>query len=173
MFSKVSLRYGIGAALLPTILGAVYFWFGPEEPDYGVAEIFGWAGILLGISMVPLAILSYRRKQEENELSFGQAFQVGMGVVLIGSIAMIIWAWIFMTFMQPDFFEQYSAWMEESKRASLSAEEFAVWSEKAAKYQEGIYVTTGFQLVLSFMNVFIPGLIVNLISSYFLRRNPE
>ena len=81
--------YGMLAGLIVVGLGTLAFnVFSISDTSYG--EIIGYATMLIGLSMTYFGVKRYRDDQAPDPLSFGTAFKVGLGIVLIASLIYVV-----------------------------------------------------------------------------------
>ncbi len=168
---STAIRHGVLAALILIIVFSIlYFAFSPKVlMDLG--EVFGYTTMVIAMLMVYFGIKRYRDKELNGQISFGQAFGMGVYISVIGSFVYGIYEAIF--YAATDFKEVYlefytnkitnSGQSQEviQKQLQDMQEQFAMWD---SPYAMGL---------IMFLTVFIIGVIVALASAAILRKKPE
>ncbi|MEO0570729.1 MAG: DUF4199 domain-containing protein [Bacteroidota bacterium] len=121
--------------------------------DITTNEAFGYATIVTSLLFVYFGIRHFRDKQNNGKVSFKQALVIGLLISIFTSIGIAIADYIYTSFVNPDFFEEYAEMMK-AKDPSVEIIEF----------------TSGQAALFMFAIVFIIGLIISLISSLILQR---
>ncbi len=109
-----SLTYGLYSALISIFLNVV-IWAG------GIMESLGLFGSLIVallsfvISFVILFIFAknYRNKEFEGYISFTEAFKFLMLVTIVSTVILVIYTYIFHSFIAPDYMENLMASMQQ------------------------------------------------------------
>lgn len=99
---KVALSYGLILALLSIVLSVIAYVLGVhiERP---------WWVSVLGIGIMILIIiygLKTFKKDNGGFLSLGEALKVGLAISLVSAIIVVIYNYIFITFIEPDLVAQ-------------------------------------------------------------------
>lgn len=138
--------------------------------SFGGAEIFGYATMLLALSMIFFGVKSFRT-QSGGTLSFGRGFMMGLYITLIASILYVAGWMILSSFLAPDFADQYySQFIENVKSSDKPQEEI---DRLVASYEKNkeLYKKPLVKIGITFLEIFPVGLIVSLISALILRRS--
>jgi len=165
--------YGLIAGIIVSVFMLVsvnYFSHCEGNVSNGTSMLIGYASMLLAFSLVFVGIRNYRDKYNNGVISFGNAFKIGILIVLIASTVYVI-AWLsdFFFFM-PDFMEKYSAHtLAEMKAQGASAAEVALKAKEMDSFGE-MYKNPFFNALMTYMEILPVGLIVTLISSLILKR---
>lgn len=105
---KYILKFGLFASL--TLLAFAFISFlCVENLGMTVSMIFGFAGMILAFAFIFIAVRSYRNNELNGQISFGQAFLMGLGITFIVST---VWVLSWMLTYNPDtstFMEDYIA----------------------------------------------------------------
>ena len=104
---KIIIRYGIYSSLTLIVLFGLTFLLG-KNLDFGASEKLGYASILIGMIFVYLGIREYRETIGEGKISFWKAVKVGLLIVSIPSIAFGLIDVVYVTFINPDFIENFT-----------------------------------------------------------------
>jgi hypothetical protein len=120
-----------------------------------------------------VGIRNCRNKYNEEVISFGKAFKIGIIMVLIASTIYVI-AWLIdYFFFIPDFIEKYSAHMLHQLKASGESpieieKQTKEMASFAAKYKNPFY-----NAMMTYVEILPVGLVVTLISSLILKRKSQ
>ena len=126
--------------------------------------------MLIAFSFVFVGIRNYRDKYNEGLISFGNAFKIGIMIVLIASTFYVV-AWLIdYYFFIPDFMDKYSAHMLDKLKASGASQiEIDKQTKEMANFAR-MYKNPFFNAMMTYMEILPVGLIVTLISSLILKR---
>jgi len=135
-------------------------------------DIFGYAGIVIALSMIFFGIKSYRDKYQNGVIKFGKAFLVGP---LIALFASVVWAAASEVYYQIDpetteaFMDKYCDYQvsELQEKGAPQVEIDAVIKESAEMKEMHKNPIARFVLSLA---IFIPGILIALISAAILRK---
>ena len=166
------LRYGLySAAVMVGVFLVTFFFIAKEsEMGYKIAEIVGYATILLSMVFVFLGIKKHRDENNAGVISFGEALKVGVLIVLIPSIAFGLYNLFYIEVLDPNFMDNYYQYTLEEYKASMEPAEFEAMKTKMDSEKE-MFQNTFLQFFLMFFTVFVIGVIVSIISSMVLKKN--
>lgn len=165
---RVSLRYGLFAGLVMSVL-SVIFWSGVIDLSAGAQQLAGYGIILLSCCIIYSGIKFIREKVQGGILHFSDALLYGC---LMAAIAAIVYAAVntfFITYIQPDYMQQYYGELINQVQNSGRSEA----SKKTAieYYQRQLdNYTPMFNFFLMFGTVITVGVIVTLFSARILKR---
>lgn len=157
------LRYGLYSGIALIVLGLVNWFLISPSLGYRNSEIFGWLSFVVALLFVPVAITYFRNKINSGVVSFGKGMKIGLGVSLITSVVMFFYTMIFFIAVGDQFYTHY--------KDSMPAEELAQIEAQYADMPE-VFMEPWFQGILMGVSVFLVGLIISLISSLILKRQP-
>ena len=170
---KILLTFGlIGGAITVIhffLLGTLWI-ADPDNPNWDMAEIMGYATMILALSTVFFGVKAYRDKQRNGYISFKDAFLNGLIIVLIASVIYVIgWMFYYPNFM-PDFVDQYKAQqIALIQESGLTAEEISQKIEEINQ-QMDTYSQPMVMIVFTFLEIFPVGLIIALITAFILKK---
>jgi len=97
--NKIALNYGIYLGVISILIGVIRYALGMQ---YDHDMVFG---ILSFIIMIVLVVLGIKKYKEANGgfLTLGQGLKTGIAISLIGAVIGILYAIIFLTFIEPEF----------------------------------------------------------------------
>ena len=138
--------------------------------DYTRSLLIGYASMLIAFSLVFVGIRNYRDKYNEGAISFGNAFKIGIMIVLIASTIYVL-AWLIDYFLFiPDFMDKYSAQMLDKLKASGASQiEIDKQTQEMANFGR-MYKNPFYNAMMTYIEILPVGLIVTLISSLLLKR---
>lgn len=166
---KVVLTYGLIAGAIIAVLMVVTFSLSkPETGDFAMSYVLGYATMIVSLSMIFLAIKSYRDNYLGGVIPFGRGFLVGLYVSIFASILYVVSWKVFSSIAMPDFWDQYAKHSIDALTKSGASP-----AEIAAKTKELEYYKTMPPLVewgMTFLEIFPVGLVISAVSALILRR---
>lgn len=170
---KNILVYGLIAGALVSIVMSIMVHtmsFSDGNMDFDNGMVLGYASMLISFSLVFVGIRNYRNQYNHGVISFGQAFKIGILIVLIASTMYVITWLINYFYFIPDFLEKYSAHtLEKLKSSGASAEKIEAQTKEMADFAV-MYKNPFFNAMMTYMEILPVGLVVTLISSFILKR---
>lgn len=168
---RSALRYGlIASGIMIIFIVVLYFLFSPKTLlDLG--EAFGYAIMVLSMTMVFIGIKRYRDNELNGSISFGQAFGMGVYIAFIGSFVYGVFEGIF--YEVSDFKEVYTDfYMDKINNSGATPE---VINQQIAEFNQSMAMwDNSFSMgIIMFLTVFILGIIIALVSAAILRKKPE
>lgn len=169
---KTVWNYGLLSGALGMVWLIVFKNF-EQKIGFELGEVLGYVSIILSFSVIFFAIRSYRDQQLNGFISFGKAFKTGLFISLISS-AIYGLAWAIMShFFYPDFYNHYLEFKTAQMQAQgLSAAEIAAYSREMMQMKEMMSNPLVNFLVISVIEPLPVGIIVTLICSGILKKNP-
>ncbi|MEM1137763.1 MAG: DUF4199 domain-containing protein, partial [Bacteroidota bacterium] len=104
---RKAIIFGLAAGAINIVVGFFTMRLWETEMDFSSGELWGYVSMLLALSMVYVGVKSYRDKELGGSISYGKAFSIGIGIVLIASIVYVIGWILYFNFMMPDFADKY------------------------------------------------------------------
>ncbi|GJQ19850.1 MAG: hypothetical protein HBSIN02_02050 [Bacteroidia bacterium] len=173
---KTILVYGFLSAGIIVVLGFINtkLWkAGTLNFDNG--EIFGYAAMVIALSMVFFGIKTFRDKYLGGVIRFGKAFVVGLMITLIAS-AVYVAAWE--VYWQTDdelrgtFMDRYTEHILGKLRAGGATDEQVDQKRREMDEMKKMYDIPVVRLAITLAEILPVGLLVTLISAAILRRKP-
>ena len=165
---KTIITYGFYSLLTASVLFLLAFLIG-KGMSYSVQEIIGYATMVVSLAFVFFGIRHYRDKENDGKVSFGKALLIGILISLFAGLGFGIVDYIYTTWINPDFAQEYLATMTADMKATLSPEEFE--TQKAVLEQQmEQYGGSGFMAFIMFVTVAMIGLVISIISALLLQR---
>ncbi|WP_323756843.1 DUF4199 domain-containing protein [Roseivirga sp.] len=164
---NIVVRYGVIASLIVVgvpLLSGLIIGFGMDS--FAMGEIVGYTSMIVAMTTVYFAMRHYRDQINNGMLSFGLGLKIGSLISVLAGIAFAIYNVVFVTFIMPDFNEQYFAYAEGLELGTPEFEaKFAAMMES-----NGFMFSVLGGTILMFATVFLIGFIMSVISSLILQR---
>lgn len=167
---RYALRYGaiVGLVLCLLMFATTPLW--KEDMNMRLGEILGLASMVAALSAVFFGVKAYRDREQAGYITFGQAFGVGLAMVVVASVIYVLGWMVYYNTLGQDFPDQYFQYMvgeiETSDRSpEEKAAEIAQMKSQMENYRQPV-VMMGF----TFLEIFPIGLLVALICAALLRR---
>lgn len=164
---NVIINYGIYLGIASVLISVLVYALGMQyDQDWKMGSI----GI---IAMAVIIFLGIKKYKEFNNgyLTVGQALKTGVGIALIGGIISVIYSFIFMTFIEPDFMANTMAKAEQQmieKFPNLTDEQIEMQIEMMQKFSTPA-ITSAFSLIGSLFF----GFVISLISGLIQKNEPQ
>jgi len=167
---KVVLTFGFISGLIVVILMLSSMSLKHYKADFHLAEVIGYASMIVSLSMVFFGVRSYRDNYLNGSISFSKAFQVGILITLI-SACMYVAGWmIYSEITGPAMMNEYFQHsINEINTSAASATEKAAKIKEVEMWRE-YYKNPLIKMGLTFMEILPVGLIVTLLSAFILKR---
>ncbi len=157
---SVIINYGLYLGIASVLISVIVYALGMQyDQDWKMGSL----GI---IAMAVIIFLGIKKYKELNSgyLTIGQALKTGIGIALIGGIISVIYSFIFMNFIEPDFMANTMEKAEQQmieKYPNLTDEQIETQIEMMQKFSTPA-ITSAFALIAS---LFI-GFVISLISGF-------
>lgn len=140
--------------------------------DMKTGELVGYLSMIVSLSMIFFGIRSYRDNHLGGAITFGKAFQVGLFITLIASVIYVVGWMIYYSTSEtmrnfPELYLQHM--LEELKESGKSAAEIAKQEAELRKNMD-MYKKPVIMIVITFLEIFPVGVIIDLISASLLRK---
>ncbi len=146
------LKFGIFGLITGAILFLMSLLFG-DSLSFGSREIFGYTTIVLALCFVYFGIKQYRDKEQDGQIKFGKAFQVGGLISIFVATGFALVDALYTTVINPTFMDDYKAQLIAQGHQG----ELPDWS-------------TGEMALLMFVTVILIGIIISLVSALILKK---
>lgn len=144
-----------------------------DRIGFDKGEYLGYTVIVLSFLLVFFGIRSYRDNAGNGQITFGEAFAVGIGITLISCVCYVVtWEVLYFKFL-PGFMDKYGAYMVQKLQASgASAAAIQAQVQQIKKYKE-LYDNPLINAAMTFIEPFPIGLVITVLSAAVLRRKPQ
>lgn len=167
---KVVLVNGIIAGLIVSTLMVLSTMYYKRTGEFENGMIYGYASMILAFIFIFVGVKTFRDKYNGGLISFGKAFKIGLLIALIASSFYVVTWLIEYFYFFTDFTEIYAAdTLAKAKAAGASEAELAKQSAEMAKFGE-MYKNPFFNAVMTYAEILPLGLLVSLISAFFLKK---
>ena len=169
---KTILTFGLISGAISSLVMVVVVPFA-DRIGFDRGPVIGYTSIVLSFLLVFFGIRSYRDNTGNGQITFLEAFGVGISITVISCVCYVVtWEIIYYNFL-PDFWDKYGAHLVEKLRAAgASPAAIEAKLQEVAKYKE-LYKNPLLNAVLTFIEPFPIGLVITLISALALRRKPQ
>ena len=149
---KIIIKFGTYGFLFALIVFLLALSLG-QGLDFSIQEAIGYITMVASLLFIFFGIKYYRDKIGQGRISFRRAVFMGLSIAALTGLGIAIADFIYLTWINPDFFEEYTTVMRnEGYRGEIP------------DYGNGIMA------VVMFLTVMIIGLIISLISALILQR---
>jgi hypothetical protein len=169
---KIIITFGLISGAISSLMMIVVVAFG-DRIGFDRGAIISNTSIVLSFLMVFFGIRTYRDDIGNGQITFSQAFAVGLFITLISCIIYVVtWEVIYYNFL-PGFWDAYGAHLvQKLTRAGASPAAIQAKLEQVRRYKE-LYKNPFFNAVFTFIHPFPIGLVMTLISAAILKRKPQ
>jgi len=163
-------RNGLRSALfLIAIFGLPLLFTGiPEPGDFMSSEIVGHVFILLSLVFVFIGMKQYR-EANGGTLSYWRAVYTGLLIAIFPAIAFGLYNILYVEVIDPEFMVKYSEQIIADRSVGKSAAEIVEIKQSVMDEQE-MFGNPAAMFLVMFLSVFVMGLIVSLISAFFVKK---
>ncbi|HEX5817335.1 MAG TPA: DUF4199 domain-containing protein [Gemmatimonadales bacterium] len=166
---KIVLTYGLiaGAILSAMLVLTIPF---QDEIGFDVGAIVGYTTMVAAFLLIYFGVRTYRDEVAGGRVSFGQAFKVGLLIMVVASACYVAtWEVIYFNFA-PDFSEKYTAYaLDEAREEGATEAELAEQAKEMAEFNE-MYRKPLVNIAITFLEPLPVGLLFTLVSAGLLSR---
>jgi len=161
---KSALTTGVYLGIVFILASVVFYVMG--NPFSKVAQYISYPIMIAGIAM---AQISYK-KTLGGEMTYGQAFGVGVLAMVFASLISGIYTYLLYEFIDPSLQEQLRIFTEEEiiKKGQVSEEQLEMVVNMATKFQKPIVM-----FAMAIVGGAFMGAIISLITAIFTKKNPS
>lgn len=168
---KNTIRYGlICGLLLVGFTWAGHLVFRVDPRNFDRQEIYGYASMLLGLSVIFFAVYRYREQVGGGAITFGKGLQVGVLTALVSAAIYFVYMMIYFRWIAPDFMSVYSEFYRDKISESRQPAEEISRQLAALDASMPLYLNATFQSLVMFATVFLLGVMIALVAAVILRR---
>lgn len=162
---KIALNYGVLLALFSIVLQVISYAL-----DSHIDRPW-WLSFIQLLISIAIIVLGLRAFKQENAgyLSFGQAIKTGVAISVIAGIISVIFNYIFITFIDPDFIQKTMDFTREQmeQNPSLTEEQINMSMEMSAKF-----MTPWIMSAFAIIGTLFFGFVISVIAGLAMRKNP-
>ena len=165
--------FGLIAGFI-SIIGFIVFTLFPEAIDMQKAMYYGFASMILGLSLIFVAVKNYRDKFNGGVISFKKAFLIGLYISLIASTIYVVTWMIEYYFVLEDFWPTMAKMHGEALAAAGEpAEKIAAEVAKIKEYEQLYNDKPVIAGLYTYVEILPIGIIISLIVAAILRRSEK
>ncbi len=161
-------KYGIKSAITIVVLFLLGWTLG-KNLSFSTQEVIGYASMTVSLLFVYYGIRHYRDSVNNGVVTFKKALAIGLLISLFAATAFAILDAIYVTYINPDFAEQYMQYTLSEMKNTMPAQEFEQQKEKLMQQME-YFDNPLLTSLLMFATVMIIGLIISALSALLLQR---
>ncbi|WP_306251091.1 DUF4199 domain-containing protein [Parvularcula sp. IMCC14364] len=168
---RIALTYGAIAGAV--IITSMVIGFALSDgKGFGSSQILGYLFMIVALSLIFIGIKRYRDRDLGGVISFGKAFQLGLLISLVASVAYIICWEAYLAATDYSFITTYvDGLLAKYEAEGMPADEIARKAEELQQINE-MYQNPLTRILITFTEIFPVALIVTLVSAAILR-NPK
>ena len=132
---RIVLTFGLIAGAILSVMMLLTLPF-HDQIGFDKGYIIGYTTMVLAFLMIFVGVKTYRDTVAGGKGTFGQAFKVGLLIMLVASVCYVVtWEFIYYT-ISPDYLDKYASYsIEKLKQSGASAEAVAAKTQEMAKFK--------------------------------------
>jgi len=132
---RIVLTFGLIAGAILAVMMLLTLPF-HDQIGFDKGYIIGYTTMVLAFLMIFVGVKTYRDTVAGGKVTFGQAFKVGLLIMLVASVCYVVtWEFIYYT-ISPDYLDKYASYsIEKLKQSGASAEAVAAKTQEMAKFK--------------------------------------
>jgi len=132
---RIVLTFGLIAGAILSVMMLLTLPF-HDQIGFDKGYIIGYTTMVLAFLMIFVGVKTYRDTVAGGKVTFGQAFKVGLLIMLVASVCYVVtWEFIYYT-ISPDYLDKYASYsIEKLKQSGASAEAIAAKTQEMAKFK--------------------------------------
>jgi len=163
-------KFGTRAILAGAILFGAALTLG-SQLSYSNQEIIGYTVIVVSLLFVYFGIKHFRDRENGGQVSFKKGLTVGLLISVCAGLGIGIVDGLYVSVINPDFFQQYSEAMMTTLKESGDTEKLAEMQKQMKTFESMSVPALGlFSGALMFVTVLLIGLVISLLSSLILKK---
>jgi uncharacterized membrane protein (DUF485 family) len=166
---KTVLVFGLIAGAILSVIMAATIPFA-DRIGFDRMLVVGYTSMVLAFLLVYFGVRSYRDDVAGGQISFGKAFQVGLGIALIACVCYVL-TWLLLYYsVAHDFFDKYAAYIIEKARVGGKNDAEILKLTKEMADFKVLYQNPLINAGMTFLEPLPVGLVFTLISAALLSR---
>ena len=160
-------KYGLLAGSVIVLIPVITSWFigtGPET--FAIGEIIGYSTMIVSLLLIFMAVNEYKQSQPERSVSFSKILMIGTGISAIAGVMFGIYNWVYVTYIAPEFVDQYYNYYIENIRSSGAPQTEIDSSIASLNEEKEMFMNPIVSFLAMFVSVFIVGLIISFFSAF-------
>lgn len=136
-----------------------------SNPNYKANDALGYATLITIFSLIYFGVRKYRNDHLDGKINFLQAFKVGALICFIASTVYVIFGLSYYYIFAPDFIDVFTEYMIRNS----APDQVEATTAQMTSFKE-MYKNPLFAIFVTYLEVLPLGMIVALVSSFFLKR---
>jgi len=165
---STTLLYALIMAIGQIVLTLIGFFLGYQTDKINQGSWFGLVPLLYAIVVYCMGIKAVREEDAGKYLTYGKGVGTGTLIALYSGLIGSIYAYIHFTFVNPSFPD----FLIEASRVKWAAKNMSDSQMDGAEKGIRMFTKPAIQAVVGFILTICLGVIISLIASAFLKRNP-
>lgn len=163
-FWKSAMIYGLYLSLALVLFSVILYATGLI-----LNQKLGYVSLILTVAGIIFAQITYRNKEMNGSISYGQAVGFGVAIMLFAGIVTALYTMILYSFVDPGLIDQMKTMQEQAMaQKGLSEEQIEQAMTITAKM-----MTPGWMSIMGLVGSIFSGLIVSLITSIFVKKQND
>jgi putative flippase GtrA len=164
--NKTVIKFGLYGFITAAILFLLALVLG-DGLSFATQEVIGYSSMVVSLVFVYFGIKNYRDYENNGHIRFGKALGIGMLITLFAALGFAIIDFIYTSYINPEFVDQFISYQLEVAEKSLSGEELIAKKTEIESYKD---MSSTAMALLMFVTVILIGFIISLISSFVLNK---
>ncbi len=156
---QVMIKNGLFLGIASVLISVAVYVSGNSFNQHWSVGVFTFA---LNVFFIALAIKQFKTANE-GFLSLSESFKIGLGVAVIAGLISGIYTYIFLNFVEPDFFVQMQAHMEQQWMKQGLSDQDIENAKAIMQKTSGPFATIAFSIIATIFFGFIISLVTGLI----------
>ena len=169
---KTVIRFGAYASIIVVGISVLFWLFSSDTPNYSIAEIAGYASIILAMAFVFLGVRHYRDNEKNGSITFGEALKLGVLITLVPSLAFGVYNAVYTELLDPGFVDKYYQYTLDKMKADMAPAEFEAAAQKMESEKE-MFANPVLGSVVMFLTVFLIGFVFAVVSALILKKEDK
>lgn len=159
-------KYGFFSGVVVVLIPLIGHWVLGTDPDnYRMGEVIGYSAIVLSMLLIFIAVNEYKKSSPAQLIGFGNIFLIGLGISCIAGVMFGIYNWVFVTYLSPEFMDQYFAYYIENIKNSGAPPSEITQQITQLETEKEFFMNPLVSSAVMFFTVFGIGFIVSIISA--------
>ena len=165
---STTLLYALILSIGQILLTLVGYFLGYQTDKINQGSWYGFVPLVCSIVVLCLGIKAVREESEGKYLTYGKGVGAGFMISLYAAVIGSIYAYVHFSFVNPNF----SDYLIEASRVKWAAAGMSDTQMENAEKGIRWFTKPAIQVCVGFILTIIFGVIISLIASIFLKRNP-
>ncbi len=158
------IQYGLYAGIGSVLLSLLFYALDVSRESY-----IQWLSYVILIAAIVLATINYRDKINGGLISYGDAFLTGLFVALTSAVITVIYSYIFIKYIDPNFTKEMLDAVEQ-KLADKGLSDEMIDQQVA---MAGKFMKPGLMMITGFITIAVMGVILSLITAAILKKTDD